>query len=341
MQLDNCLRVLNRSVDVGFSKGRLPKLDYWRVLAGACLHNTSPEAVSGEGLPSADCVLGYMGLMDWVEVQKSYEDVIAQSVSLARRQGWFRRPLLCAVDYHDDLYYGERVFGVMGCQSKRGTNKCFRIATLEVCEAGRRFTLAVTPVFKGTKTAEVIRYLVRQARKHVRIKYLLMDRGFFSIDVFRALNSLKLKYIVCAKKTGKLLGSVEGKTHIQYTLEKPSDSYTINLTAHRPDEETLWVYATNLHSKHESIAYTYKKRWGIETGYKSKNHFNANTTSKNYAIRIFLILLAITLYNLWILTNLIADSTIIRKTSRKNQYSTKVTIFQFKQSFIRQLADHG
>ena len=230
---------------------------------------------------------------------------------------------------------------MMGCQSKRGTNKCFRIATLEVCEAGRRFTLAVTPVFKGTKTAEVIRYLVRQARKHVRIKYLLMDRGFFSIDVFRALNSLKIKYIVCAKKTGKLLRSVEGKTHIQYTLEKPSDSYTINLTAHRPDEETLWVYATNLHSKPESIAYTYKKRWGIETGYKSKNHFNANTTSKNYAIRIFLILLAITLYNLWILTNLIADSTIIRKTSRKNQYSTKVTIFQFKQSFIRQLADHG
>jgi len=341
MQLIDCLRVLNRSVDVGFSCGRLPILDYWRVLAGACVHNTSPEAVSGEGLPSADCVLGYVGLMDWVEVHQSFEKVISQSVRYARSQNWFNRPVLCAIDFHDDLYYGGKCFGMMGCKSQRGTNKCFRIATLEVCEAGRRFTLAVTPVFKGTKTAEVVRYLVRQARKHVRIKCLLLDRWFFSIDVFRALTALKLKFIVCAKKTGKLLKAVEGKTRIQYTLEKPGDSYTVNLTAYRPNEETLWVYATNLQTKPENIAFTYKKRWGIETGYKSKNKFSANTTSKNYAIRLFLMLLAVGFYSLWVLTNLANDSATIRKLTRKTQYSTKVTIFQFKQSFILKLADNG
>jgi len=341
VQLNDCLRVLNKHVDVGFSSGRLPIMVYWRALAGACLHNTSMEAVSGGFLPSADCVLGYVGSREWETIQKAYEQVIAETVKYAKKQGWFQRPLLAAIDFHDDLYYGEKIFGTMGCKSQRGTNKCFRIATLEICEAGRRFTLAVMPVFKGTKTSEVVKYLVREARKHVKIKYLLLDRWFFAIDVFRSLNHLKLKYIVCAKQSRKLLEAVKGKTRVQYTLEKPGDSHTVSLTAYRPDEKTMWMYATNISSNPENIAYTYKKRWGIETGYKSKNRFNANTTSKNYSIRLFLMLLAIGLYNLWVLANLVADSTTIQKVSHKTKYSTKVTIFQFKQQLIRELLDHG
>jgi hypothetical protein len=282
-----------------------------------------------------------VGSLEWGNIQKSYEHLIFETVKYAKKRNWFNRPVLYAVDFHDTLYYGEKVFGTMGCKSQRGTNKCFRLATLEVCEAGKRFTLAVVPVFKGTPTFEVVKYLVREARKHVKIKYLLLDRWFFAIDAFKALNRLKLKYIVCAKQSNKLLRTIEGKTRVQYTLEKPGDYYTVNLTVYRPDEDTLWVYATNLHSKPENIAYTYKKRWGIETGYKSKNKFNANTTSRKYAIRLFLMLLAIGLYNLWVLTNLVADSATIHRISRKTQYSTKVTIFQFKQHLIQELADNG
>ena len=341
MQLMDCLRVLNKCVDVGFSAGRFPVFEYWRVLVGACVHNTRPEAVSGGVLPSADWVLGYVGVMRWRQVQEDFRRMIAWTVKVARRQNWFNRPVWCAIDFHDDRYYGKRYFGVVGCQSKQGTNKCYRVATLDVCEAGRRFTLAVMPIFKGTKKADVLTYLVSEARKHVKIRRLLLDREFFSIGVFKALGSLKLKYIVCAKQTGKLLRTVKGKTRTRYTLENPEESFTVGLIAHRPDDKTLWVYATNLQSKPETIAYTYKRRWGIETGYRSKNKYSANTTTRNYKIRLFLILLAVVLFNLWVLTNLLADITTIRKLARKSEYSTKVTIFQFKQRLIRQMADNG
>jgi hypothetical protein len=327
-------------VDVGFSLGRLPVLDYWRVPVAACLHNTSLEAVSGEGLPSADCVLDYIGSSPWKQTSEQFRAAIADSVKAAKWDGWFNRPVWCAVDFHDDDYYGRYTYGVVGCYGKHDTNQCFRIASLDVCEAGRRFTLVVMPVFKGTSATEVLEYLVREARKCVRIRGLLLDRWFYSILAFRALGRLRLKYIMCAKQTGKLLRAVDGRTFLEYTLKNSKDSFTLGLTAYRPDDKNIWVYATNLKCRPETVAFIYKRRWGIETGYKCKNKYSANTTTRRYKIRIFLILLAVVLFNLWVLANLVADSATIRKLKPKAEYSTKVTIFKFKQGFIRHLADN-
>lgn len=341
MQLMDCLRVLNNSVDVGFSLGRLRVLDYWRVPVAACLYNTSLEAVSGEGLPSADCVLGYVGSIPWKQAEEQFREAVAESVKAAKKEGWFQRPVLCAIDFHDDHYYGEYTYGVVGCYSDKGTNRCFRIASLDVCEAGRRFTLAVIAVFKGTTATSVVKRLVKEARKYVRIRCMLLDRWFHSIPVYRALGWLKLDYIVCAKQTKKLLRVASGRTFLEYTLKNSKDEYTVKLTVYRPDDKTVWVYATNLKCRPETVAYLYKRRWSIETGYKSKNKYSANTTSRRYKVRLFLILLAVVLFNLWVLTNLVADSATIRKLQPRREYSTKVTIFKFKQSFIRQLADNG
>ncbi|MEA2054281.1 MAG: hypothetical protein U9O96_04080, partial [Candidatus Thermoplasmatota archaeon] len=52
------------------------------------------------------------------------------------------------------------------------------------------------------------------------------------------------------------------------------------------------------------IALYYKKRWGIETGYRCINDFNGQTHSLYDSIRLFLYLQAILLYNLWIQINL-------------------------------------
>ena len=49
----------------------------------------------------------------------------------------------------------------------------------------------------------------------------------------------------------------------------------------------------------------YSKRWGIETGYRNKEHdFKARTTTKNYCIMLFYFLFSCCLYNLWVLVNI-------------------------------------
>ena len=52
------------------------------------------------------------------------------------------------------------------------------------------------------------------------------------------------------------------------------------------------------------IALFYKKRWGIEVGYRDIGDFEAKTHSLHDAMRLFLYIQAILLYNLWIQINL-------------------------------------
>jgi len=52
------------------------------------------------------------------------------------------------------------------------------------------------------------------------------------------------------------------------------------------------------------IALSYKKRWGIEVGYRDIGDFEAKTHSLYDSTRLFLYIQAILLYNLWIQINL-------------------------------------
>ena len=47
-------------------------------------------------------------------------------------------------------------------------------------------------------------------------------------------------------------------------------------------------------------------RWGIETSYRVEKHdFLAKTTSKSYKFRLFLFLVAVILYNFWMMTRMV------------------------------------
>ncbi|MEA3255166.1 MAG: hypothetical protein U9Q22_04980 [Candidatus Altiarchaeota archaeon] len=56
----------------------------------------------------------------------------------------------------------------------------------------------------------------------------------------------------------------------------------------------MWyAWVTNMNASPKKIHKLYKKRWGIETGYRMKGDFPANTCSKSFTVRIMYSLLAI------------------------------------------------
>ncbi len=66
------------------------------------------------------------------------------------------------------------------------------------------------------------------------------------------------------------------------------------------------MYATNLDCRNplfetEGIPEEYKKRWGIETGYRDAERSRPKTTGQNAVIRIFLFFMALVMYNLWVI----------------------------------------
>ena len=52
----------------------------------------------------------------------------------------------------------------------------------------------------------------------------------------------------------------------------------------------------------------FRKRWGIETGYRMIDQFLPKTTSKNYIVRMFYFFFGCIMYNAWILFNLIKST---------------------------------
>jgi hypothetical protein len=82
-------------------------------------------------------------------------------------------------------------------EAKSGTTHFHAYATAYVVRRGQRFTLALTAVKRGQPLQEVIRYLLAQAaRTGVRPRYLLLDRGFCSVDVIRYLQAGRRPFLM-------------------------------------------------------------------------------------------------------------------------------------------------
>jgi IS4 transposase len=85
---------------------------------------------------------------------------------------------------------------------------------------------------------------------------------------------------------------------------------TFNLSVKYDEEDKeYYPFAINFEIKDEkdikNIAELYRKRWGIETGYRVKNDFLPITTTQRYTIRMLYFMVSVILYNFWLLCNLI------------------------------------
>jgi len=87
------------------------------------------------------------------------------------------------------------------------------------------------------------------------------------------------------------------KQGIKYPLVKKKGHLTFFTDLHPEENKTLEQFVLQ-------IALAYKKRWGIEVGYRDIGDFDAKTHSLYDSTRLFLYMQAILLYNLWIQMNL-------------------------------------
>ena len=115
------------------------------------------------------------------------------------------RPIACAL--HLTPYYGQPFAEpkeLYRSHGKDGTTHFHSYATAYVICAGQRFTLALTPVVQGEPMKEVLQRLLQQVRRAgIKIKYVLLDRGFYSVAVIRYLQAARTPFVMPAKFTGR------------------------------------------------------------------------------------------------------------------------------------------
>ncbi|MGC8505223.1 MAG: transposase [Thermoplasmata archaeon] len=133
--------------------------------------------------------------------------------------------------------------------------------------------------------------------------------------------SIGMNFVIHAPKLGKECKGEEidmkYTTSSHHRRKKDQASFhVVSIYGHSKKGWTLYVFATNMDISPKKLLKLYRKRWGIETGYRMIRKFLAKTTSRKHKIRLLYFYLAILIYNMWVLLNIVSRVRIIADNMR-------------------------
>ena len=117
-----------------------------------------------------------------------------------KEMGAFRKPVIVAMDWHDIMFYGDaKAEGVKGTKHKNGTNWAYQFATAAVVMGDEKLTVAVTPVNNESKVEHVRRLLSKVFELGIKVKILLLDSGYYTVDIINYLIANGINFIMRTK----------------------------------------------------------------------------------------------------------------------------------------------
>ncbi|MHA1380959.1 MAG: transposase [Candidatus Helarchaeota archaeon] len=293
-----------------------------------------------------------------------------------KKKGRLKEKVRIAFDYHEDPFYGDPDLEFIHKDNRKlGTNYFFKYITCNICVVGYRVELGVKLLKKKEKSVYWVRgWLEWLIAAGIKIEWVLLDRGFYSISTCKMIDQLGLKFIIPAKKfepIKKLALQYYDKripSHYNYIIENSDDKFegTLifatekgNLNKFRRDCQKvalsnqqvikkIWVYFTNWHLPKDvrarlqairEIPGMYKSRWEIETSYRIIDEFHVPTCSKTPSVRYFFFMFQALMYNCWVLTNLVLTFNLNLK---RSQITVRYATFKFEIGLIlTQTSNHS
>lgn len=310
-----------------------------------CIETTVQQrGYFADGVCSADTVIKRINTYGW---ERILVDLKAINGRLFR--GWVDKPtgnVYVAVDYHDIPRYVQKkrdwkprkkkcddVERLVHSKKQCGTYCFHRVLSADIV-GDEKFTVYFEPILTDYDQGKLPLSLITNVKRTIRIKAMLMDRGFFQAVtvarlyehhvpfIIRAIRTKQVKRCLQEFKTNHRIWHAyeyEFNTHahersdrrgtrVKTTLIIVDSSVTDGIPIENYDEDDRYfLFITNLTVDSQDmacqLARDFRKRWCIETGYKTKKQFRGKTCSLSYAVRLFLILLSFVLHNMWICLN--------------------------------------
>jgi hypothetical protein len=239
----------------------------------------------------------------------------------------YRKPQPIAIDLYLNPYHGTYLNDpdeVYRSQPKDGTTHFHAYATAYVIRKGCRFTLALAYVRQGEALEQVIQRLLRQVTSvGVRVRYLLLDRGFWSVNVIRYLQAARRPFLMPVPCRGRKADHPEGPggtrvLHLRTT--SGWDHYTLTNEQGRRATVSICVKCRNRRGERQQhgrqalvyafwgltpVSYqwvkeTYRSRFAIETSYRQLRQARIYTCTQDPLLRLLYIALALILRNVWV-----------------------------------------
>lgn len=235
-----------------------------------------------------------------------------------------RRPM--AIDMSEICYYGEPFKAqreLRRGKRRQGTSRFHCYATLCVLRRGERFTVAVSYVFGEESHAQVVQRLLEQARSiGLRPRYLLLDRGFYGMDVVMHLKSIRCPFLMPVvhrgRRSKKPLEQLKGTRRF---LAWKKSGFSKHMMKNRQQQTQVSIavacrcYSKRARRKKRPLVFAfwgfrpsspawaaqeYRKRYGIETSYRQMNQGRIRTCCRDPRLRLLLVGIALVLRNVWV-----------------------------------------
>jgi hypothetical protein len=287
------------------------------VLLKASAECSSLEASCADLAEVADSNTIREYLNEAIEIKKlrQQEGQVNKAVASCIPASMQRQGIEIAIDFHDEPFYGKkeetRRVTVRG-QAKKGTTHFIRIATAYVIWRQVRLTLAVRYVLPGESALESLKFLLEHLKTlGFSSKVLYLDKGFASTPI--------LKYLTARGQPAIIACPIRGKKGGIRALCQGAASYTTQHTFTDGTPATLALKASLVPDKTgkrrrkwlafivicldwtvETIYQEYRRRFGIECSYRILRRVRAATTSRNPALRFFLLGVGLLLVNAWV-----------------------------------------
>jgi len=234
-----------------------------------------------------------------------------------RRGRWIVAFDLTLIPYHGQ-HFADSAEVYRG-QPKSGTTHFHAYATAYVVREGRRFTLALLWVRHGTSFDHIVRELRRRVRAAgVRVRLVLLDRGFHTAGVIRYFQAARQPFVIPQTIHGRTPAAgrpLRGLRAIRDTHATGWTTYSWQRTGQRRVTVDLCVVRRRRQDRrgHRVFLYAcwgvratpqwvreiYRRRFGIETSFRQMNQARIRTTTRRPALRFLFVGVALLLRNLW------------------------------------------
>ena len=149
-------------------------------------------------------------------------------------------------------------------------------------------------------------------RLNFKIKVLFLDRGFYSIDVFEFLQNNNVPHIVPVIKRGEqikqILNGNKARSE-QYVTKNSKKKILLNIVIDvkylkdkrgKKGLENLGFVVFGVKWSPRKVSTVYRRRFAIESSYRTRNIVKPKTSSKSADIRYFYSLVSFLLKNIWL-----------------------------------------
>ena len=223
-----------------------------------------------------------------------------------RKRGWD-----IAIDLLHEPYYGQPSQELFRGAYKQGTRRFWSLATAAIVNRGERFTLAIAAV-RSNRMAEVLEALWPQLEVlNLRVRRLLLDRGFYSAKVIRWLKVRQIPFLMPMIRRGAsgrgtrpfFRRGRSGFARYQWRERDRGEVVEVGVAMvparDRRHGPHVYIYGGPPPGL-DRCQEIYRRRFGIESSYRQCHQSLGWTTSRNADWRRFLMVLSFVVRNLWI-----------------------------------------